>query len=256
MSDHIRCRQCGQMVHFTAQICPYCHIETPDLNRLVLEDFAQKHPATFIGLITGFGAAFVTVCAGAALWPALLVGLVATGIVRHFIKQQIDGNTETDSQTATEAPKTGLDSTGKKRERGIERQKKPVSQSAKPKQAAGKQISPQQQKVREQLNRLKKQRRTIASKLNPVTFDVAAKQWFAAEKKKVPEALRIPALIFFTPIALFAVVTVLPALGLLAICGLSIHQYQVKSNVEANGPVEYQLASIDSQIASLKSELD
>ena len=252
MSDYIRCRQCSQMVHWTAQICPYCHIETPDLNRLVLEDFSQKNPATFIGLITGFGAAFVTVCAGAALWPALLVGLVATGIVRHFIKQQIDGNTETDSQTAS--PRTGPDSTGKKREQSIERQKKPVSQSAKPKQAAGKQICPQQQKVREQLNRLNEQRRTIESQLNSFTFGEAAKQWFAAEKEKMPQSLRIPALIFFAPIALFAVVTVFPALFFAVIIGLNIWNHLGKINAEANGPVEYQISVIDKRIAALQSK--
>ena len=111
-----------------------------------------------------------------------------------------------------------------------------------------------QQEITAELKELMKQRASVESQLNPFTFGEAAKQWFAAEKEKMPHSLRIPALIFFAPIALFAVVTVLPALFFAAIIGLNIWNHLGKINAEANGPIEYQLSVIDKRITALQSK--
>ena len=111
------------------------------------------------------------------------------------------------------------------------------------------------QKIESELSRLYEQRASIESQLNPFTFGMAAKQWFAAQKEATPQSLRIPLLIFFAPLALFAVVTVIPALFVAAFFALHIFNHHTKINDEANEPVNYQLSTLDERIAALESEL-
>lgn len=110
-------------------------------------------------------------------------------------------------------------------------------------------------KIESELSRLYEQRASIEAQLNPFTFGMAAKQWFAAQKEATPQSLRIPLLISFAPIALFAVMTVIPALFVAAFFALHIFNHHTKINDEANEPIQYQLQAVNKRIAALESEL-